>query len=240
MTTQIVYKGRNAPFKARITDFDGTAYTAARMALITRMELRYRPTSGATVEPVDSAVVENADCFDWATYAADADAVIDLGSLDLTVGRDTEAELIVYDTAYPDGRVVGTLLDILVSAETQDAGALISILYPKTPLTVTDDYQVLLADFNRPSVRVNASTLKTMTMPAMTADYNGSRITFIIMGTGDIDIVASSGEDTTFGNETSTKLTGTEQYSAITLEYDSDLDMFVVIDGTMSWRGGMV
>jgi len=228
--TFVVYKGRNAPFKARITDFDGSDYTDARMTAISRMELRYRPTDGATVEPVDSNNLDQRTCFDWATYAAEADVVIAIGLLDLTVGRDQTAELVVYDTTYPQGRVVGTL-DIEVTAEAQGAGPLISILYP--PLTVENDYPVVAADLSRPSIRVNAATLKTMTMPAGTSALDGARITFIILGVGDVKLLRNGTQ--TMINATHVSITGTQQYSSITLEYVHATGIWAVVSVNGSW-----
>jgi len=41
MTTQTIYKGHNSPFSARITDYDGSNYTAARMETISRAYVKY-------------------------------------------------------------------------------------------------------------------------------------------------------------------------------------------------------
>ena len=235
--THIVYKGRNAPFKAKITDFDGANYTDARMAAISRMELRYRPTEGATVEPIDSNIIGHAGCFDWATYAADADVVIAIGLLTLTVGHDQAAELVVYDPTYPQGRVVDTL-GIKIDDEAQGTGPLIDVLY--APLTIEDDYPLLLSDFSRPVIRINSDTIKTITWPVMTAAMDGRDIVFEIMGSGDVDLVREPTTTMTFAGVTHSKLTGTVQYSMVRLRYNHTLNAMIPQDGTGSWKGGSI
>jgi len=233
MAAYKVYKGHNSPFTVEITTIDGRKYSTEQMAAISRCFIKYIASSTADAEYADS--VANPECFNWTTYAATGKILIDIGLLTLTAGKDTKAELVVYDTTYTDGRVIAQMT-LTVSEEVYDGVTTLGSL--ALPKTVTDDYQVLVTDLYRPSIRVNAATLKTLTMPVMTAAYDGARITVIIKGLGDVDIIAADGETTTFGSATHTKLTGTEQFSSVTLEYDYASDMFHIIDGTKTWRGG--
>lgn len=237
MSTQTIYKGHNSPFPVRITDYDGSAYTAARMATITRAYIKYIYASSQTAEYLDSAAAGHEDVFDWSTLAATGYLLIDGGLIDLTAGRDTTAELVVYDSTYPDGRMV-TLLDILVTADAEDTPAptapgSYTTLAPKT---ITDDYQVLVADFQRPSIRVNAAVLKTMTMPAMSSAYDGATLSFVILGAGDVKLLRN-GTDTMV-NETHVSITGTQQYSSIKIEYVHAITAWVVRETVGSWAGG--
>ena len=237
MTTQTIYKGHNSPFLVRITDYDGSAYTAARMATITRAYVKYIYASGQAAGYLDSAASGHEDVFDWATLAATGYLLIDGGLIDLTAGRDITAELVVYDSTYPEGRVV-TLLDILVTADAEDTPAptapgSYTTLAPKT---VTDDYQVLVADFQRPSIRVNAATLNTMTMPAMSSAYDGATLSFVILGAGDVKLLRNG--TNTMVNETHVSITGTQQYSSIKIEYVHAITAWVVRETVGSWAGG--
>lgn len=237
MTTQTIYKGHNSPFLVRITDYDGSIYTAARMATITRAYVKYIYASGQTAEYLDSAAAGHEDVFDWATLAATGYLLIDGGLIDLTAGRDTTAELVIYDSTYPSGRMV-TLLDILVTADAEDTPAPTTpgIYTTLAPLTVTDDYQVLIVDFSRPSIRVNAATLKTLTMPIMSEAYDGATLSVIILGDGDVKLLHTGTE--TMVNETHVSVTGTQKYSSIKLEYVYAITTWVVRETVGSWAGG--
>lgn len=231
MATYKIYKGHNSPFVVDIFGVTGQKYSSAQMATITRAYLKYIPTSGATPEFADS--VATPEVFDWATYATTGRIIVDAGMLPLTAGRDTKAELVVYDSEYTEGRVI-TQLNLTVSEEAYDGTPILQSL--SLPKTVTDDYQVLVADFMRPSIRVNAATLKTVTLPAMTSAYDGAQVSVIILGDGDVDIVGS-GTDTII-NETHTKVTGTQKYSSIKLEYIHAITAWVVKKTIGSWTGG--
>ena len=237
MTTQTIYKGHNSPFKVRIIDFDGSAYTAARMETISRAYVKYINADGQTAEYLDSAAAGHEDVFDWTTLAATGYLIIDGGLIDLTAGRDTTAELVIYDSTYPFGRMV-TLLDILATADAEDTPAPTAPGSYTTlaPLTVTDDYQVLIVDFSRPSIRVNAATLKTMTMPVMTAAYDGATLSVIILGDGDVKLLHTGTE--TMVNETHVSVIGTQKYSSIKLEYVHAITTWVVRETVGSWAGG--
>ena len=116
MALQKVFKGLDSPFTFIIKDIAKVAYTAAMMARITRALLKYTPSTGADPEYADSDESDCADAFDWETYEDDGRLVVDLGMLDLTVGRDRTAELIIYDATYTNGRVIAQL-DIQITEE---------------------------------------------------------------------------------------------------------------------------
>ena len=237
MSTYPIYKGHNSPFAVRITDYDGTNYTAAKMATITRAWIKYIYASGQAAEYADSATSGHEDVFDWSTLAATGYMIIDLGILDFTEGRDTAAELVVYDSAYPNGRMV-TLLDLLVTADAEDTPSPIvpASHYALAPLTVTDDYSVVINDLYRPSIRVNAAILKTLTMPAMTSDYDGASLSVVIIGDGDVKLLRNGTQKMV--NETHVSVTGTQKYSSIRLEYVHAITSWVVRESVGSWAGG--
>lgn len=237
MTTQIIYKGHNSHFKVRITDYDGSYYTAAQMATITRAWFKYINATGGTAEYADSATSGHEDVFDWSTLAATGYMLIDPGSLDFTAGRDTEVELVVYDSTYTSGRVV-TTLDLQITEDAEDTPAPITPAshYSLPPLTVTDDYQVVTNDLYRPSIRVNSAVLKTLTMPAMTATYDGASLSFVIIGDGDVKLLRNGTQ--TMVNETHLSITGNQKYSSIRLEYVHAITSWVVRESVGSWVGG--
>ena len=103
-TTRIIYKGINSTFAQKIYDIDGGIYTASEMEGITRAVIKYIPASGEDAEYVDSAIEAHEDVFDWETKETTGEILIDLGPLDLTEGRDTTAELVIYDATYTLGR----------------------------------------------------------------------------------------------------------------------------------------
>lgn len=120
-----------------------------------------------------------------------------------------------------------------------DKGVVSSILVGAralNPITVIDDYQVLVDDFARQSIRINSTTLKTMIMPVMTENYDGATLSFIILGTGDVKLLRSGMN--TMINKTHVSITGTQQYSSITLEYVHAIMAWVVREVSGSWAGG--
>ena len=235
MTTYTVYKTHNSPFLQKLYDIDGSIFTAADMAAITRAVIKYIPTVNGvegTAQEIDSD--DHADAFDWSEFATTGRLKIDLGLLDLTVGRDLYAELIIYDADYTSGRMVAQM-DIEVSDEIEDDEVTPATALSKAPLTVTDDYSVLIADFYRSSLRLNAAVQKTLLMPVMSSIYDGRKLNILIEGVGDCEIECQG--DTTILNGTHTKLTGSTRYGSIELEYDSALDMFMVRKAYGSWSG---
>jgi hypothetical protein len=61
--------------------------------------------------------------FDWASLAALGKLIVDIGMLDFTAGDDENCELIIYDTDYPDGRVVD-VLHLKIDPDTYADGSL--------------------------------------------------------------------------------------------------------------------
>ena len=120
--SETVYKGRNSPFLVTIETVAGVPYTATQMATITRCRLKI---NGAYA---DSDVTATA--FNWTTYAAYGQLIVDVGLIDFTAGTDNNAELIVYDADYTSGRVVKVLeitIDESVNGDGTLAGALTGI-----------------------------------------------------------------------------------------------------------------
>ena len=132
MITHIIHKSHNSPFKTRITDYDGSHYLS-RMATITRVALKY--TVDNVSQYADSDAIGQEDVFDWATLAASSEMLIDIGLLDFTAGRDQEAELIIYDSTYPEGRVQDPKLDLEVNEDALGAAALTD---PVTSISLDD------------------------------------------------------------------------------------------------------
>ena len=228
MTTYKVYSGFDSPHLITISDIKNSAYTAARMATISRVVINYTPSSGASAEVIDSSV--HTDAFDWETYASTGSLIFDLGMITLTAGRDLTAELIIYETAYPNGRV--QQIDLYISDEL-GSGTIAPVI--TEPLTVTNNYDIVSADFNRSSVRIDSETSKTATLPVGTEAMNGKRLTFIKQGSGNAVLAAGSGN--TIANDTHTQLTGTSTYATVTVEFVYAELCWVVIDGTGSWSG---
>jgi hypothetical protein len=99
----MVYLGFDNELKVELsqTDVDGVV-SYPNFAAITKMSVFFLEKF------YDSE--DNAGVFDWVTYAADHIVGIKLGLCDtLVLGKDTAAELIVYDPSHPDGIVWDTL-----------------------------------------------------------------------------------------------------------------------------------
>ena len=105
-----------------------------------------------------------------------------------------------------------------------------------SPITSTDDYQVLVADFARQSIRINSSTLKIVSMPVMTEDYDGAKFAAIIEGDGNVKLLAGAGDYMV--NQTHLSVLGESKYSRIEFEYDFALRTWIVCHSTGKWTGG--
>ena len=235
--TYKVYRGHNSPYLLEITDVLGNKYNAEKMAAISRMYLKYIPASGATAEFADSEGSGHEDCFDWATYASTGRVLIDIGMLDFTAGRDATAEVVAYDTDYPDGRVVEQI-DIYVSDEADgdiDLVNPLSALLSKDPLTITADTTLTVDQLGR-SIRVNGSSLITITMPSLGADEDGVRVTFIQQGAGAAKVLAADSDVMVALGKT--YITSGSLFAAITLEYIHAITTIVAVDGMGKWTGG--
>jgi len=92
--------------------------------------------------------------------------------------------------------------------------------------TKTDNYTVTTADFGK-TLRMNAASAKTFTMPSVGTADDGSRISFSKLGAGkviidaaDSDLIANSSAGGTLYNNTA------ELYAVVNLEY---------IHATVTW-----
>jgi len=103
------------------------------------------------------------------------------------------------------------------------------------PITVTENYQVLIDDLARQSIRIDSDTPKTLTMPAMTESYDGALLSFIILGVGDVKLLGNYGQ--TMVNGAYLSIVGTQKYSMITLEYVHPIITWVVSKSTGNWAG---
>lgn len=93
---ETVYLGRNNTIELQLLE-DSTALTTAQMQAITRMDLIY---NGVTISSQ-----ENPSAFDWSTREDEAVVIISLGGLEISIGMDLAADLIVYDAQNTDGIV---------------------------------------------------------------------------------------------------------------------------------------
>lgn len=235
--TYKAYKGHNSPYLFEITDVLGNRYSATQMAAITRMYLKYIPATGEAAEYADSDGSGHEDCFDWDTYASTGRARIDIGLLDFTAGRDLLAEVVVYDADYPNGRVVDQI-DLYVSEEADgdlDLVNPLSALLSKVPLTITEDTTLTVDQLGR-SIRVNGSSLITVTMPSLGADEDGVRATFIQQGAGAVKILRADSDVMVAPGKT--YITSGSLFAAITLEYVHAITTLVAVDGMGKWTGG--
>ena len=112
-TPVVINKDRNSPVLISLYDIDNKGFSAAQMAAITKVEVLYTPASG-TAEKIDSATYPAG--FNWSTFAASHQLWMDIGLVAFTPGRDRQAELIIYTSAWTAGRVVG-LIDLQISAD---------------------------------------------------------------------------------------------------------------------------
>lgn len=119
--TMTVYKGRDCPYKVKIS-YDGDPFTEAEINAFTEMRVLYDDS-----EYMDSTTCDA--CFEFGTtettFADDSMVQIDLGTVNWTAGTDTEAELIAYDATHTNGRIIGTFKmvvtdDALVGAALTD------------------------------------------------------------------------------------------------------------------------
>lgn len=99
-------------------------------------------------------------------------------------------------------------------------------------VTKTDDYTVLLTDIG--PLCMDATTIKTFTLPSVGAADDGWQIPFRNVGTADMQIDAVDAD--TIGDGTSTRLT-VEPFGSATLEYNHAKTMFVVVASYGTMRG---
>jgi len=230
-TTNTVFVGFESPFLVELKKIDGVIFSAADMEAITRTKLRYTNVSGAIVEEFDSDIIAHTDVFDWDTYESSGKLCIDLGLMTITTGRDLKAELIVYDATYTSGRVVDQL-DLYVTDQAGGTGT--NPPAYSAPLTVTDDYAILTTDFAR-TVRMNAATSKTATLPVITEAMDGKVVNYEKQGAGNAVLAAGAGN--TIGDATDTQTTGVSTYATVIVRANYATGCWVFIGGIGKWQG---
>lgn len=242
MGTHIVYYSKNSPFKLQLTDFDGSIFTSARMDTITKAYLKYKANENATPEIADSELVGHSGVFDWSTYKATGEILINLGGLAFTEGHDQEVELVIYDAINTEGRVQNPVLDIQISYEVAGDFTGAAVLTKAVgvsalpPITVTDaDYVVESADFNRPSIRMVSASAHDVTLPVLTSTIDGGKLKIIIGGDGDVTLTCQGTNKIL--NSSHASMTGTDQYGSVELEACYALGIYVISKPTGKWTG---
>ena len=138
----------------------------------------------------------------------------------VTVTSTTSASVVVSSAAHshPTKYYTKDEVDALIAA----AGGGGSTLGPKT---FTGDDDIAFIDFTRKSIRLDSATDSVLTLPVMTADYDGSKLRLILVGAG-AGTLLCQGVDTIW-NETDTQLTGNTQYGSVDIEYVWAEKMFI-------------
>jgi len=101
--TMTVYKGRNCPYKLKLS-YEGDILTESEIEAFTEVRVLFNS------EYMDSTTCDL--CFEFGTVettiADEGMIIVDLGSVAWTAGTDSAAELIAYDATYTNGRIIGT------------------------------------------------------------------------------------------------------------------------------------
>jgi len=241
MDTNIVYYSKRSPFKVKLTDFDGGVFTAARMATISKVLLRYSPSKGAAAEYADSELLAHAGIFDWATYATSGELLINLGLHAFSEGRDEEVEIAVYDTTYPEGRV-SAVIDLKISYEMSGDYEGVAVLSKALgisalpPLAIDGDYSVVAADFQRPALQANFLTEGTILLPLITEALDGGVLSVDVCNIGDVVLLCSGSNKILNSSHASVK--GVNRYSTVSIRANYALGMYVfACYPTGSWEG---
>jgi len=199
----VIYKGSNSPkLTPVVLTFKGVKYSTDEMATITRAYIKYRPTADGPAEYADSQV--DSSIFDFSSDAADSKIKFDLGMLPLTAGSDPTAELVVFDTNHPQGRVVMTL-NLEVSDEIYDGSPLSGATsMMSSVLDITDSKTLAVSELNQ-TVCLVAGTTKAILLPSVGASENGYYLDIVRGGAGVVTVTAADSD--TIGNGTDTILT---------------------------------
>lgn len=103
----------------------------------------------------------------------------------------------------------------------------------EAPSTKTTGATLTTSELNR-TVRMNAATNETITLPDMVADNDGDWVRFIKVGAGNLTVqVGGSAEY--IADSTSSQITGTTEYAALEIEYVDAIATWVVRNLTGSW-----
>jgi len=98
--TEYVYLDRNNPISFILKE-NGSAISSTVMSAISKVEIQYQGLSYTSASYTSS--------FDFTTYASTAKIIAYLGTIGLPVGRDYEAELLIYSPTNPEGLVWDTI-----------------------------------------------------------------------------------------------------------------------------------
>jgi hypothetical protein len=231
-----VYKGHNSPLLIDILDVEGNAYTTEKMAAISRVYLRYQASETDDPQYADSEI--HTAVFNWSTYASSGQILFDLGLLSLIAGKDRKSELIIYDSDWPEGRVVAQI-SITVSEEAYGdielAEALSMISGVRSgPIYSDEDLELSLSDLNK-SIIISSSEDRNVLLPSVGESQDGYITTLIKIGTGDLTCVAS--DDDKIASSEHSSITGSGAYATITLQYAHSILTWVVISSSGSWEG---
>jgi hypothetical protein len=101
----IIYNGTDSPVLVKLYDIDNTVLTDTEISAITKIEIKYIPATGSTVERVNS--VDYVAGFDFGTERASGEILTNLGLYGFTAGRDKKAEMLLYNSTYTSGAVIG-------------------------------------------------------------------------------------------------------------------------------------
>jgi hypothetical protein len=102
-TTEFVYVGRDNTIDLMLKE-DGVIVELHET--VTRMDLKF---SDRIYEDQYITSVDYPTAFDWVTRGEEGIVILKLGGIELTSGKDTKVELIVYDTINTNGIVWGTV-----------------------------------------------------------------------------------------------------------------------------------
>lgn len=101
--TEYVYVGRDNTIDL-LLKADGVVI--ALDTAVTRMDLKFSDRIYGTQYLTS---VDYPTAFDWVTRGADGIVILKLGDIELTAGKDTKVELIVYDNVNTNGIVWGVV-----------------------------------------------------------------------------------------------------------------------------------
>ena len=136
----------------------------------------------------------------------------------ITVTSVTAASVVVSDAAHshPTKYYTKDQVDALIDA----IGG--STLDPKT--FVGDD-DIAFLDFSRKSIRLDSVADSVLTLPIMTAEYDGAKLRLVLVGAG-AGTLLCQGVDKIW-NESDTQLTGITQYGSVDIEYVWAIKTFI-------------
>lgn len=203
-----VFKGHRSPFRVPVLDVFGQPYTAEAMAGITRVYLKYIADADTDPKYVDSATDPAA--FDCITHADAFVIIVDVGMLDLPIGHDLAAEIVVYDATYPQGRVI-TQVDMQVVDDALGdvvlADSLLILLGGPSVMNLVDPEDPIVLtreDLLKTICAVSASDILVQ-LPSMGESEDGLYLDFVVGGAG--SLIATCADEDTIGDALKTIMT---------------------------------